>query len=90
MIDRRNKSELKGLTIEQLNDYFVSNGEQKFRGEQVFNWIYNQLEFDFDKMLNLSRDLREKLREKLRDTWEKIKWLNNMWIYSSKIDFHIF
>jgi len=63
MNDRKNKTELKGLTIEQLNDYFESIGEQKFRGEQVFDWIYNHLEFNFDGMLNLSKELREKINE---------------------------
>lgn len=62
MNDEGNKTGLKGLTIEQLNNYFDSIGEQKFRAGQVFNWIYNHLEFDFDEMLNLSKDLREKLK----------------------------
>jgi 23S rRNA (adenine2503-C2)-methyltransferase len=58
-----NMADLKGKTVEQLGDFFVSIGEQKFRAEQVFNWIHNHLQFDFDGMLNLSKELREKLKE---------------------------
>jgi len=32
----------------------ISIGEKEYRGEQVFNWINNQLVFNFDEMLNLS------------------------------------
>ena len=64
MIQKRDKIELKGLTLDQIKEFFASIGEQAFRGEQVFNWMYNHLEFDFDNMLNLSKGLREKLKDK--------------------------
>ncbi|MBN1301560.1 MAG: 23S rRNA (adenine(2503)-C(2))-methyltransferase RlmN [Melioribacteraceae bacterium] len=53
--------ELKGLTRERMREFFSSIDEKPFRGDQVFNWIYNHLEFDFDRMLNLPKSLREKL-----------------------------
>ncbi len=62
MKKEQEKINLKGLTLEQLGSFFESIGEQKFRGEQVFNWINNQLIFEFDEMLNLSKNLREKLK----------------------------
>ncbi len=54
---------LKGLTLQELEDYFIETGEPKFRGEQVFNWMYNHLSLDFNEMLNLPRYLRKKLDE---------------------------
>jgi len=57
------KIELKGMTLEEIKNYFSSIGEKPFRGEQVFNWLYNHLEFDYDKMLNIPKSLREKLKE---------------------------
>lgn len=63
MNKKRDKIELKGMTLEQIKEYFSSIGEQSFRGEQVFNWLYNHLEFDYDNMLNLPQSLREKLKE---------------------------
>jgi len=46
-----------------LNDYFVSLNEPRFRGGQVFNWMYNHLVTDFADMNNLSKELRNKLSE---------------------------
>ncbi len=46
-----------------MKEYFLSIGEKKFRGEQVFNWIYNHLALDFDEMLNISKGLRQKLSD---------------------------
>lgn len=52
---------LKGLTLPELKEYFVSNGEPKFRAEQVFKWIYGDLVDNFNEMKNLPKALREKL-----------------------------
>ncbi|MBZ0199951.1 MAG: 23S rRNA (adenine(2503)-C(2))-methyltransferase RlmN [Ignavibacteriaceae bacterium] len=54
---------LKGLTLDELRTFFIEIGEPKFRGEQLFSWMYNNLSTDFDEMLNLSKGLRNKLKE---------------------------
>jgi len=54
---------LKGMPLDELNDYFVSIGEPKFRGGQVFNWMYNHLVTDFTEMNNLSKALRNNLSD---------------------------
>ena len=59
----KKKYKLKGLTLEELKDYFIGIGEQKFRGKQLFNWMYNHLSTDFDDMLNFPKDLRNKLKD---------------------------
>lgn len=60
-MEKETRIQLKGKTIAELAEFFVSIGEPKFRAEQVFNWIYNHLCDDFSEMLNLSKNLREKL-----------------------------
>ena len=45
-----------------MQDYFVEIGEPKFRGEQLFNWLYNHRVLSFDEMLNLLKGFREKLK----------------------------
>jgi 23S rRNA (adenine2503-C2)-methyltransferase len=59
----KKKTLLKGMPLDELNDYFVSIGEPKFRGGQVFNWMYNHLVTDFAEMENLPKELRNKLSE---------------------------
>jgi len=65
------KLQLKGLTLDEIRDFFESIDEPKYRAEQVFNWMYNHLVEDFDEMLNLPKSLRVKLSEQCQ-----IKTLN--------------
>lgn len=57
------KTILKGLTLPELKEYFISVGQPKFRGGQVFNWLYNKLETDFNEMSDFPKDLRKWLSE---------------------------
>lgn len=52
-----------GLTKEELVDVLKNFDVQKFRANQIWNWIYFQGVTSFDDMTNLSKDLREKLKE---------------------------
>ncbi|MBT8380313.1 MAG: 23S rRNA (adenine(2503)-C(2))-methyltransferase RlmN [Ignavibacteria bacterium] len=52
---------LKGLTLSELRDFFISISEPKFRAEQVFKWMYGNLSDDFTEMRNIPKSLREKL-----------------------------
>jgi 23S rRNA (adenine2503-C2)-methyltransferase len=63
-ISNEEKRQLKGLTIKELKNFFFSIGEPSFRGEQVFNWMYNHLVTSFDDMGNIPKVLRQKLHEK--------------------------
>lgn len=58
------KETLKGLTLKELEEFFVLDGHPKFRASQVFNWMYNHVVFDFDEMKNLSKETRKSLSEK--------------------------
>lgn len=53
---------LKNLTQLELVDYVVSLGMPKFRGKQIFSWIYKGVK-DFDELNNIPKNIREKLRE---------------------------
>ena len=61
MISEVKKVELKGMTLKGLEEYFQSIGEKRFRANQVFNWMYNNLAMDFSEMQNLPKELRDKL-----------------------------
>ncbi len=50
-----------GIKRKDLEDYFVSNGEKKFKALQVFEWIYEKRINTFDEMSNISKDVREKI-----------------------------
>ena len=46
------------LTLEELAEYLVSQGTQKFRAQQLFRWIYGERVKDFGQMTNISKALR--------------------------------
>jgi 23S rRNA (adenine2503-C2)-methyltransferase len=55
------KKDIRALTREQLRDFFVSNGDKAFRGNQVYQWLWQKSAHSFDVMTNLSKETREML-----------------------------
>ena len=51
-----------GLTFEELEEYFISIGDKKFRANQVYDWIYKKRINKFDDMLNVKKDVIERLK----------------------------
>nr|MBN2276135.1 23S rRNA (adenine(2503)-C(2))-methyltransferase RlmN [candidate division Zixibacteria bacterium] len=60
------KVNLLGLTAEQFETLMIEQDEKAFKGRQLFKWVYNEAEFDFDRMTDLSVKLRKKLRDNFR------------------------
>ncbi|MFS4456514.1 23S rRNA (adenine(2503)-C(2))-methyltransferase RlmN [Maribacter sp. 2304DJ31-5] len=57
------KKDIRALTREQLRDFFVSNGDKAFRGNQVYEWLWQKSAHSFEGMTNLSRETREMLQK---------------------------
>src|SRR5690554_4973846 len=57
------KKDIRSLTKEQLQDFFVSKGEKAFRGKQVYEWLWSKSAHDFSDMTNISKEIREMLDE---------------------------
>ncbi|NIT55858.1 MAG: 23S rRNA (adenine(2503)-C(2))-methyltransferase RlmN [Aliifodinibius sp.] len=57
------KTNLKKLTKEELQDFTEELGLQSFRSDQLFQWLYQKGVHSFDEMTNLSKDLRSRLKE---------------------------
>ena len=55
------KQNLKGLTLSELESYFLSIGEKKFRAKQLFDWLYTKETDSFDRMTSFSKEVRERL-----------------------------
>ncbi|MCM3040323.1 23S rRNA (adenine(2503)-C(2))-methyltransferase RlmN [Paenibacillus motobuensis] len=51
------------LSLEELQEWAVQQGESAFRGAQIFDWLYVKRVNSFDEMTNLSKTLRQKLDE---------------------------
>ena len=55
------KKDIRSLSKEQLQDFFVSKGEKAFRGKQVYEWLWSKSVHDFSDMTNVSKEIREML-----------------------------
>jgi 23S rRNA (adenine2503-C2)-methyltransferase len=51
---------LKGLTLSQLEDFAESIDERRYRGKQLFEWLYRKRAASFHVMTSFSKELREK------------------------------
>ena len=57
------KTNIKNYNLDILKEEIKKIGEKPFRAEQIFKWIYQEKVDSFDKMTNLSLELRKKLDE---------------------------
>ena len=54
---------IRQLSLQELEHYFDSIGDKKFRAKQVWEWLWQKHAHSFADMTNLSKDLRQKLGE---------------------------
>ena len=57
------KKNLVGMTKDELEAFFTDLGEKKFRGGQVFQWLYKKGAESFADMTDIAKTLRERLDE---------------------------
>ncbi|MBO4376819.1 MAG: 23S rRNA (adenine(2503)-C(2))-methyltransferase RlmN [Lachnospiraceae bacterium] len=75
------KTDIKSLSFEELNNEIKDLGEKSFRAKQIYDWLHVKLVRSFDEMTNLSQDFRNKLKERYTLTALKI-----VRVQESKID----
>lgn len=51
------------LTLNELEEYFLSIGEKKYRATQVFDWLYEKKVSSFSDMSNLSKEIIDRLEK---------------------------
>ena len=57
------KKDIRALSKEELRAFFVTHGDQAFRGTQVYEWLWQKGAHHFEDMTNLSKDTRQMLDE---------------------------
>lgn len=62
MLQDQNK-ELRGMTIDEIEDLLILHEEKAFRGRQVFDWIQSKAVQAFHEMKNLGPLTKEKLKK---------------------------
>lgn len=60
---KKDKKDIRALTKQQLRDFFETQGEQAFRGNQVYEWLWSKACYRFEDMTNLSLPIRKLLED---------------------------
>ncbi len=55
------KRDIRALSKDDLRHFFQANGDQAFRGNQVYEWLWNKGLHSFEAMTNLPKKTREML-----------------------------
>ena len=58
---KQEKKNIRHLSLHELEQYFETQGEKKFRVNQLWEWLWLKHACHFEEMTNLSRELRSKL-----------------------------
>jgi 23S rRNA (adenine2503-C2)-methyltransferase len=57
------KRDIRALTKDELRDWFVARGEQAFRAQQVYEWLWQKSLKNFNDMTNISLSTRNLLKQ---------------------------
>ena len=57
------KKDIRALTKEQLREFFEKQGDKAFRGNQVYEWLWQKAAYSFEDMTNISLETRKILEE---------------------------
>ncbi len=57
------KKILIGLTLQECEQFAEEIGEKKYRGRQIYKWIYEKRAASFEQMTDLPQTLRQKLQD---------------------------
>ena len=58
------KQDIRALSLEELETFFDSIKEKKFKAKQVYNWLWQKSVFSFSEMTNVSKTTRLVLENK--------------------------
>ncbi len=55
---------LKNFSYKELQDYLITLGLPKYRGNQIFTWVYRRKACDWDEMTDLPKELRKVFQDR--------------------------
>jgi 23S rRNA (adenine2503-C2)-methyltransferase len=62
-MDKMANKNIRTLSLEELQEYFNTLGEKKFRAKQVWEWLWQKQAHSFEDMTNLGKELRSTLSD---------------------------
>ena len=65
--------DLRGMYLPELEEFVISQGWQKFRARQIFEWLHKKHVRTAEEMKNLPMDIRKKLEECIIGVEEELR-----------------
>ncbi len=62
-----------GLTKKDLEAYFETEGEKKYKATQVFEWLYRHNQYDIMKFSNIKKDILIKMQDNFTTEFIKLE-----------------
>ena len=59
----KKKKDIRSLTKDQLREFFLGMGDKAFRGNQVYEWLWQKSAHSFEAMTNISKETRQVLED---------------------------
>ena len=56
------KNNVYNLTLKDWEEYFINKNDKKFKGQQVFDWLYRKRVASFDDMTNIKKEVIDMLK----------------------------
>ena len=75
------KIDIRSMEMAELTEWTISNGQPKFRADQLYSWMHEKCVSSFDEMSNIPKALKEILNEKCT-----LRALTIRQVQTSKID----
>jgi 23S rRNA (adenine2503-C2)-methyltransferase len=66
MVQKDARTDLKGMTLPELEAFFAPRGKERYRARQMYRWVYRKFVYDFEGMTDLSKDFRNLLSSSCR------------------------
>lgn len=57
------KKDIRALTKEELREFFEKQGDKAFRGNQVYEWLWQKSAHNFEDMTSISKETRQMLED---------------------------
>lgn len=86
---KKTKKDIRKYSLDELGEFFISNGEKAFRSKQVYEWLWKKSATSFNEMTNLSKKTRSLLVDNFIIKSVKIKQQQKSYDGTIKILFEL-
>ena len=58
---------LYNLSLKEMEEYFLANGDKKFHASQLFTWLYQKKIHSLDEVTDIKKEMLDKIKQDFRN-----------------------